>query len=736
LCFIAAFILPFFFSVPKAKEDINKISDSLMTAVEERDISKARELISKGADVNYSPDDFPTPLLTATALGDLEMVKLLVKNKADLDFSPENLPTPLYLAVTLDEYEIVKLLLDKGADPNKKSLVMTQGEECYITPIYPALLASDRIFKALINKKINVAAERVMKGDKLILGAPLEMAISLSRYEKVKLLIEAGAPISGDALYIAFNDGSGRSIIDYLIKKGATISEDFIKQHCIEPNELHFCIDNGVKPEEIIRHNTMLILNYYGRLETLLSMGLPPNSTFNFNFDVPGISILYDEGSDNVSLKYKGVTYSSVPLLIMLTLMNRYTSVEFLLENGANPNISLPGGETAWMFINLVPIPYAAQYTELLEKYGAEVGFKPLFEAQGKLELYDKWAAKNLKDSSENIPAPEPMNLTKEEEIIEKVNRGDIEGIKKIIEEKTNLNFRDQFENTPLLMAISRKNRRMVEVLIKGGADPNYKGFVSPIIGAICVNDLGISRLLIEKGANLDDKFLTFPPLAYAISFQRTDIAEMMLKYKPNFYNALFAAMVREDISFMEKLLKMGADPNMPGDNGSLLIVVNGNIDYHSGRIAMRRGILNLLLKNKVSPDVFNPHFLTGILFDNDTMKPLEKYPTPLLVATIIQMDIDSLMLLLDNGANPNIQQPGEETPVMYAVSYANCDYFALAVLNYLVESGADPFTRSADGFSAFDLAGKPSEIWDNKCMPYPSMGKIIKLILVKGKKR
>jgi ankyrin repeat protein len=726
LCFVVAFILQFFLSVSEAMEDIDKISASLITAVEERDISKARELISKGADVNYSPDDFPTPLLTAVALGDLEMVKLLVKNKADLDFSPENLPTPLYLAVTLDEYDIVKLLIDKGADPNKKSPVLQYNEINHMHPLYPALFVSDNIFKLILKKSSNRG------GNQSDFSNILELAVRIDEFDKVKLLIDRGVPITEDALLIAVKYGSDQKIIDYLLKKGAKISDDFVKYYCDSLEELRFCLNNGVKPEDIVKHNSG-VLTDYEKLEFLLDNGLSPNIQVSHN-DFPGIVIVYDNSSDDLKLSFDQITYDTVPLILILN-MGRFSSTELVLERGADPNVTLPGGESSWMYVLIFKdTVYAAQKAELLERYGALKGFRPLFEAQGKLDLYEKWKS-TYQEYEEGYLAkrtslPSSTTETKEKQVIEMVYGNDINAIKQAVADGVDFNFTDDFENTPLLAAISKKDTAMVSLLLENGADPNFWGFITPLMGAVRANDVETAKLLIEKGA----VFNGGDYLTYAMILKKPEIRDLLLKYEYDLNEALFASVVVRDVSLSREMLNKGADPNMVRF-GSPLITLNEHFDAVGENISAKHGIFNLLLNKKASLDVYDSLLLRGLNLNDGIISLTREHPTPILTNYLLTMSIKRMKLILEKGANPNILNNGGETPIMFAIFYINCDYNAIIGINYLIKNGADPSIKANNNYSAYDLLDKPSIIKDNKCSMPPSMQKIVRLILDNGKK-
>ena len=95
---------------------LKAISESLRAS----DITKIRELIKDGADVDVRNRYGVTPLLMASQNGHVEIVKLLLQAKADVDAATTRTGglTSLWAASEVGHAEIVKLLLEANADVN------------------------------------------------------------------------------------------------------------------------------------------------------------------------------------------------------------------------------------------------------------------------------------------------------------------------------------------------------------------------------------------------------------------------------------------------------------------------------------------------------------------------------------------------------------------------------------------------------------------------------------------
>jgi ankyrin repeat protein len=93
---------------------------SLFEAILSQDLSKIKELIDLGYNVNqhlWNAEDL-TPLIQAINLGRVKFVEILLAAGADVHLSQYAEDTPLGLATSSNNLDIVKLLLKAGANPN------------------------------------------------------------------------------------------------------------------------------------------------------------------------------------------------------------------------------------------------------------------------------------------------------------------------------------------------------------------------------------------------------------------------------------------------------------------------------------------------------------------------------------------------------------------------------------------------------------------------------------------
>ena len=93
----------------------SSIPQDLFQAIEARNISVARKLISQGADVNQRTVQGATPLHFAARLGQIPLTHLLLENGADIHATYQSIWTPMHLAAKGGHIDVAKLLLKNGA---------------------------------------------------------------------------------------------------------------------------------------------------------------------------------------------------------------------------------------------------------------------------------------------------------------------------------------------------------------------------------------------------------------------------------------------------------------------------------------------------------------------------------------------------------------------------------------------------------------------------------------------
>uniref|UniRef100_A0A0D9VG47 Uncharacterized protein n=1 Tax=Leersia perrieri TaxID=77586 RepID=A0A0D9VG47_9ORYZ len=124
--------------IEELRMDVDDVDEGgktpLMMAILLKHVSTVKYLPDHGADVNKASHDGSTPLHLATRLGDCGMVQLLLAKGACVD-PVAYCGTPLHVAATQGQDGVMKILLDHSADFNK----MVDGR----TPLAAAMSAGE-----------------------------------------------------------------------------------------------------------------------------------------------------------------------------------------------------------------------------------------------------------------------------------------------------------------------------------------------------------------------------------------------------------------------------------------------------------------------------------------------------------------------------------------------------------------------------------------------------------------
>lgn len=95
--------------------------------------------------------------------------------------------------------------------------------------------------------------------------------------------------------------------------------------------------------------------------------------------------------------------------------------------------------------------------------------------------------------------------------------------------------FFKMVEHTPLIYAILRRDKEMVDLILKFGGDPNFcpRSF-PPLVYAIqSVGDVDIVKALLEKGADVSPTtgFCDHSPMCLSAKTDRLDIMNLLIEY-------------------------------------------------------------------------------------------------------------------------------------------------------------------------------------------------------------
>ena len=174
-------------------------------------------------------------------------------------------------------------------------------------------------------------------------------------------------------------------------------------------------------------------------------------------------------------------------------------------------------------------------------------------------------------------------------------------------------------------------------------------------------------------------------------------------------YEDFFVAIKRDDATTIQKLLQRGFDANTPGPDGQTgLYVALAEPSLKAAQVLIDWPQTKVESRNAADESPLMMAALKGhlevarklIARDADVNKP--GWAPLHYAATHGHLAI--MQLLLDNHAYIDAESPNKTTPLMMAASYGTVEGVKL-----LLDAGADPSLRNAQGLSAIDFAQRVS---------------------------
>ncbi|HHF7349552.1 TPA: ankyrin repeat domain-containing protein [Legionella feeleii] len=340
-----------------------------------------------------------------------------------------------------------------------------------------------------------------------------------------------------------------------------------------------------------------------------------------------------------VNVNYKG-SGGNTALIIALS-SEKYTIAEYLLKQGADPHIANDAGTTAMDFVSSSSVLH-----ELILKRDKELALQECSPAIRYSKLL--WDEANKPDASLKL-------------------------IKDYLSLGADINYKDAKGYTPLMLAVDNQNERLVEYLLKQGADP----LLSNIHG--------------EKASDLASQSSSLYSLLKKAE-KRAGLGSLTVEERSSLLLQELAGSMEANAERIDELLDSGADINYQNSKGFTALMLA--VDAGNERIAeyLLRNGANPLLRNKrgcTARQLASQH--SGL---SHILKAYE------LITATMNADLPAIKALLrtDNSII-DFQGPGGYSALLIAVEQNMTE-----VVNYLLAQGASLEITSEKGEGVFEL--------------------------------
>ncbi len=387
---------------------------------------------------------------------------------------------------------------------------------------------------------------------------------------------------------------------------------------------------------------------------------------------------LLQSGNHDCAAADSGALLKENEVKLIESIQNgEHDTIESLIKNIPDVNFKIRKGIT--------PLMAAAEFGDsypvrLLIKRGAEVN---AVNSLGKTALILSTNYGFVDNARELISAGADIDarddIYKMSAFLYSVKFGFIEMAKLLVDNKADIRLLDCFGNNALAIAVRHNNAEMVRYLIGLKFDPNglmiEKEGETILMYAAGKGMYDIVKLLIESGADVNKKTVcNFSALVYAAVCGVESVEDLIVEKSSGVDGeqgtyALGIAVLSENNSMIEKLIKKGADPD------KAYKTVQSESFYDADPV---NGLVERIINN-------------GVAAGRDY--------TPLMIACVTG-NLRAVKKLVEYGAGIDRVEEGCHTPLMAALNFENFD-----IARFLIEHGADVNAKNARGETPLTLA-------------------------------
>ena len=589
------------------------------------DVARVQALMADGADINARDRYGRTPLFKAAQKGHMRVVELLVEAKADVDIKDEDGCTALFTALDHQHVDIAKLLIAGGAKVKTKDkggiTPLHRAAETGRLAIVQFLIAKgadidartndgDTPLLLALNSDHEEAAQML-----LVSGAdvkvtnkhattPLHLAAGHGHMRLVREVLERGAALNA-------RDGRGRTPAEMAMEEKRT-------------KLVRFLVDRGTE----VGIHLAAYLGDVGRVEQLLESGVDVDAkdadgktalcwTVPEN-QVAVARVLLANGAD-VNAKGNGNT------LLLTALWHGYDEMATLFA-GAGAWSDVQHSVTGETPLEMAAYMGFADVVKVLLNQGADVNATTTTGRKRSAMHRGVWSGSSdvvalLIGHGADL---EVRGIHGETPLHAAAGERDPNIARLVIEQGVSLNEKDERGQTPLDWALDRENKTVVELLLAGGAEPT-------IHAAAYVGHIALTKRLLDNGTDVNQRDQeNCTPLYYAALGSHGDVVELLVgrgadvnirrkgsHWKPT---PLHAAAIGGETDIVRLLLSQGADIHAENPGGQEVLHVacrHGHADIAALLIAAGADL------NQREELVCTPLRLAGIYGHQDVVELL-----------------------------------------------------------------------------------------------------------------
>ncbi len=668
--------IPLFLCGQEASRD-----DQLIRAVHSNDLAQVKALVASGADLNYVNPDGRTPLLSAVMEENNEVLAFLVKAGADVNLA-DTYEQPLHSAAFWSQRANVELLLACGADVN----IASQYGATPMHSIARAIRITDQtilILNILLKKGADIHAKKTNSYTPLLIACKRPENTELAKW-----FIDHGADVNAQVENYRYDE----------------------KYHGFSPLHIALLTKNYALAEYLLRHGA--------EVNRPVSAMLPNSWVDNYaNF-----SPLHFVAMDTAALHL----------------------LDLLMEKGASPDAKL---YQYWTPLKMACAERNKSLALALLKYDSLHLHHPQLSME---ELYTQTMEKIRLDSLLYAAAEDPTlamdYLSQGADLYycefgfrlgsvfsKSLESGNTGLSSRLLDQGIDVLLADREGMTALHYACSKeKNLALAERIIDMGARldamsyerPTYKDekppYYTPLLYAICKNNLGLTKLLVDKGAvknvftnGQEPANLESRPILYSISNDNREMSEFLIQHGFDLeqaidtisgyyrgYTALHLASSKNDTSLAQLLLDHGADVNHfshrwerhPAYTPLHLAVTN-----------QHNSLVDMLIQSGADLDLLSDgkYAATSALHlcvENDNKEALER--------------------LLHAGANIDVADREGNTPLNFALSRQKTAYAEI-----FLSGNANIQRANANGYSPLHYTCLLNDLGDSMAIKLIDMG-------------